>query len=90
MRLYFIAYCERGSTASFRPDLLRRALERARRLLAGIAAGTGDEDGGEAYLAFLRRMCNPNGYVDPYRLTTSLLTRDRGVPVGRLARSVFG
>jgi hypothetical protein len=83
MRIYFIAVLARGAACSFRPDLLRRSLRRAGRILKSGYAG--DDDCGE----FLRRLAKDRGYVDPYRLTSLLLTRKRPVPVERIVRSVY-
>jgi hypothetical protein len=79
LRLYFIATLGLGDAQPHRPDLVRRCMARARRLLVGDArdgawAVTGDR---------LRRFARPHGFVDPYRLTTTLLARD-GALAGRL------
>ncbi|NUT35966.1 MAG: hypothetical protein HOV79_23165 [Hamadaea sp.] len=86
MRIYFIAMLERGCAKSFQPDLLRRSMHRAQRILGEH----GDpDDSGESH-AFLRRLAtHDGGYVDPYRLTTALLDRRRKVPADLLA-TVFG
>ncbi|MGH2954043.1 MAG: hypothetical protein ACRDK9_08490 [Solirubrobacterales bacterium] len=85
MRIYFIAILKRSSPQSFRPELLRRSLLRAQRIIETPGSGSGDDD----YLAFLRDKLADGGYVDPHRLTTSLLDRHRRVPTERLVRSVF-
>lgn len=82
MRLYFIATLGPGDKESFREDLLRRCLKRAERLLSG-ASGAGDV--GVTLSRHRREHC----YVDPYRLTSSLLAaRPRG-PVRSLLSGVF-
>jgi hypothetical protein len=82
MRLYFIATLGPGDRDSFRGDLLRRCFGRARRLLAE-ASGSGD------VAAALSRHRGEHCYVDPYRLTSSLLAaRPRG-PVRSLVSGVF-
>lgn len=86
MRIYFIAMLERGCAKSFQPDLLRRSMVRAERIL-GETGDAGPDGGGPE---FLRRLAVPDGgYVDPYRLTTGLLDRRRRVPAGLLT-TVFG
>lgn len=97
MRLYFIAVLERDAPQSFRPDLLRRSLRRARRLLDtyGAAAGDGAADGTDeetdaGFRDFLAGLVGAGGYVDPYRLTTSLFDRHRPALAGRLIRTVLG
>ncbi|WP_406119517.1 hypothetical protein [Streptomyces sp. NBC_00989] len=69
MRLYFAGVLPRRSEQPFRMQLLRRCVGRAARLLTRTAA---DVDGGMPPEA-LSRSRDPNGFVDPYRLTTSLL-----------------
>lgn len=90
MRIYFIAILKRESPQSFRPDLLRRSLLRAERILAAHPSehATAGESG-DAYEDFLRALVTPGGYVDPHRLTNSLLDRHRAVPVGPLLRTVY-
>ncbi|HEY5989932.1 MAG TPA: hypothetical protein VIV12_26640 [Streptosporangiaceae bacterium] len=86
MRIYFVTVLERTSHQSFRPELLRRSLLRARRILDALPQHAERET---EYLDFLRRMWNSRGYVDPYRLTNSLLCRHGTAPVGRLVPSVY-
>ncbi|MER6082186.1 hypothetical protein [Streptomyces sp. NPDC001833] len=71
MRLYFAGVLHRRSAQPFRMPLLRRCVGRAARLLARDPAG-GD---GRSLAGTLSRCRAPGGYVDPYRLTTSLLGR---------------
>ncbi|WP_328379080.1 hypothetical protein OHB13_29485 [Streptomyces sp. NBC_00440] len=82
MRLYFIASLGPGQQDSFRRDLLGRYLVRAEGLLSRAAEAP--EVGPEALSALLRRhrRGHIHTYVDPYRLTSSLLGR-RGPAVGR-------
>ncbi|MEU1071654.1 hypothetical protein ABZ404_03285 [Streptomyces sp. NPDC005878] len=84
MRLYFIATLGPGQAQSHRPDLLRQCLGRAERLLAG--APDTAEPALPARLGVHRR---DHTYVDPYRLTTSLLGRRRPAPARDLLREVF-
>jgi hypothetical protein len=85
MRLYFIATLGPGDQESFRGDLLRRCLKRAERLLSGASGPSG---AGEVAVA-LSRHRGEHCYVDPYRLTSSLLAaRPRG-PVRSLLSAVF-
>lgn len=74
MRLYFAGVLPRRSAQPFRMPVLRRCVGRAARLLTRTPVA-GD---GRPPEATLSRYRDPNGYVDPYRLTTSLLSR---VPV---------
>lgn len=84
MRLYFIAMLGRGSAQSMRPRLLRRGLNRARRLLAGAETGTD----GDALAATVTRHRAKHTHVDSYRLTSSLLGRRR-TPDRELLTRVF-
>jgi hypothetical protein len=85
MRIYFIAILKRSSPQSFRPELLRRSLLRAQRIIDAPGASDGHDD----YLAFLREKLADGGYVDPHRLTTALLDRHRRPPTERLVREVL-
>ncbi len=82
MRLYFIAMLGPGEQESFRGDLLHRSLGRAARLLSA-----GAESGDLA--AALSRHCGDHHYVDPYRLTSSLLAAHRRGPLRELLSEVF-
>ncbi|MGP9022123.1 hypothetical protein ACT1U9_27465 [Streptomyces sp. BR1] len=84
MRLYFIATLGPGQGQSHRPDLLGQCLKRAERLLAGAPPTA--EDGLPERLGVHRR---DHVYVDPYRLTTSLLARHRAAPARDLLSAVF-
>ncbi|GAA3097494.1 hypothetical protein ACFQ0X_27755 [Streptomyces rectiviolaceus] len=82
MRLYFIATLGRGDREPYRPELVGRCMTRAARLLARYP---GDHDPAApepGLVPHLRRHARPHPYVDPYRLTTALLARDRA-PAGR-------
>ncbi|OAR22141.1 hypothetical protein A8W25_29605 [Streptomyces sp. ERV7] len=84
MRLYFIATLGPGQAQSHRPDLLSQCLKRADRLLGG--APDTAEPGLPERLGVHRR---DHTYVDPYRLTTSLLGRRRAAPARDLLKEVF-
>jgi hypothetical protein len=81
MRLYFVGMLDRASARSFRMDLLRRCVGRAARLLADDAP---DDPGFDKRLHGLCR----DGYVDPYRLTVSLLGR-RPAAAHRAMREIY-
>lgn len=84
MRLYFIATLGPGRRQPFRHDLLRHGLKRAERLLAGEhPAADGD------LAARLARHRRDHLYTDPYRLTSSLLTRHGPAPADDLLTAVF-
>lgn len=83
LRLYFIALLGPGDRESFRRDLLGRWLHRAGRLLSAATAGPAPV--GDA----LRRHRGDHCYVDPYRLTASLLDRHRAAPARQLLAEVF-
>ncbi|MFP3968102.1 hypothetical protein SMC26_37785 [Actinomadura fulvescens] len=83
MRLYFIAMLKRTSGETFRPELLRRALARAERMLRD--AGDDDPPGAlpaGSSSARIATSVRPSGWVDPYRLTDGLFAR-RARPVPR-------
>lgn len=87
MRLYFIATLGPGQRQSFRHDLLHKCVARAQQLLDKAAAiPTEDQD---ALLSVLSRHRCDHTYVDPYRLTSSLLARRRPGPDRRLLSAVF-
>lgn len=88
MRLYFIAVLSRDSAQPLRLEVLRKQLRRARRLLD--AAGDDGAAGGEGDLPeFLASHRTGGGYVDPYRVTASLLDKHRPVPRRQLLDSVL-
>ncbi|MGC0207077.1 hypothetical protein [Streptomyces levis] len=81
MRLYFTGVLQRRSAQSFRLPLLRRCVGRAARLLDRAPAEADDAHDMEQTLTRLR---TAPGYVDPYRLTTSLLGRHALPPTPHL------
>ncbi|MQS38512.1 hypothetical protein, partial [Streptomyces katsurahamanus] len=87
MRLYFIATLGPGQHQSFRHDLLRHCMTVAARLLerSRAAVATGADD----LLGVLDRHRRGHTYVDPYRLTCSLLGRGRPAPDRGLLSAVF-
>ncbi|MGW2186099.1 hypothetical protein, partial [Streptomyces sp. NPDC001719] len=87
MRLYFIATLGPGQQQSFRHDLLRQCLTRAERLLDSSA--TAPAAGHDAMLAALGRHRREHTYIDPYRLTSSLLGKRRPAPDRELLATVF-
>jgi hypothetical protein len=83
LRLYFIATLGRGDRESHRPELVWRCMARAASLLRRAA-------GAEAATPLLlHRHARPHAYVDPYRLTTALLTRGRTVADASLLDEVY-
>ena len=74
---------KRDSPESFDAGLLRRSLHRAARMIAEAGPD------GEACDDHLRRLLDGSGYVDPYRLTTSLNSRRQAVPVADLLKRVY-
>ncbi|QQQ80563.1 hypothetical protein IOD16_14745 [Saccharothrix sp. 6-C] len=83
MRLYFIAVLGPGQRQSFRPDLLRRHLAKAERLLAD------SDDRGSDPRALLTAHRDDRLHVDPYPLTSGLLNRHGPRPSTRLLTEVF-
>jgi hypothetical protein len=87
MRLYFVATLGPGQQESFRHDLLRNCLTMAARLLKrsrdAVAVGAGDLSDA------LDRHRRGHTYVDPYRLTCSLLGRGRPAPDHGLLSAVY-
>ncbi|MEV8547077.1 hypothetical protein [Streptomyces sp. NPDC051572] len=69
MRLYFAGVLPRRSAQPFRMQLLRRCVGRAARMLTRAPADADDR----SLVATLSRCRDRSGFVDPYRLTTSLL-----------------
>ncbi|MGC5033615.1 hypothetical protein [Micromonospora sp. DT229] len=84
LRLYLIAGLGRTRPASFTSSHLRRWVHRARRLLDEHVAGSA------APVPPLRALAGRNPYVDPYRFTTTLLSRDRAAPTGDLLQVMLG
>ena len=89
MRLYFVGMLDRRSTQSFRTDLLGRSVARAARLLQDAPGAGADNATEQRHRTLLRALAAPNGYVDPYRLTVSMLGR-RATPVHHLLRRIYG
>ncbi|MFJ8630161.1 hypothetical protein [Streptomyces sp. NPDC093568] len=87
MRLYFAGTLHRRSTQPFRMHLLRRCVGRAARLLGEMPAG-GAGGPGRHLAATLSRLRAQQGYVDPYRLTASLLGKRSGAPAPEL-RAIY-
>ncbi|MFH0180592.1 hypothetical protein ACIA6D_44600 [Streptomyces cacaoi] len=87
MRLYFVATLGPGQRQSFRHDLLRHCLTVAARLLdrSRTAVATGAGELADA----LDRHRRGHTYVDPYRLTCSLLGKGRPAPDPGLLSAVF-
>lgn len=85
LRLYFIAVLGRASRQPLRLEVLRKQLQRARRILASHAP----PPSGEAVLDLLERSRVDGCHVDPYRLTVSLLDRHRNAPNGALLDAVY-
>ncbi|MFC8208792.1 hypothetical protein [[Kitasatospora] papulosa] len=72
MRLYFAGTLHQNSAQSFRMPLLRRCVGRAARLLDQAPVDSCEEAERQLVTA-LSKWQAQRGYVDPYRLTTSLL-----------------
>jgi hypothetical protein len=85
LRLYFIAVLGRASRQPLRLDVLRKQLQRARRILASEGPAASDE----ALVGLLERCRVDGGHVDPYRLTVSLLDRHRDAPNRTLLEGVY-
>jgi hypothetical protein len=84
MRLYFIATLGAGQHESFRRDVLRQSLARASRLLSD-----GREPDPATVPEVLARHRKDHLYVNPYRLTSSLLARHRPAPARDLLEAVY-
>jgi len=80
LRIYFIAMLNRMTTHSFRWDLLMRTMRRAERLIE-MATSSAD------WASPLEHHRRPWAWVDPLRLTESLLMRGRSD--GELLRAVY-
>lgn len=85
MRLYFIAVLARDSPQPLRLEVLHKQLRRARQLLALDEEAVGSEE----LRAFLVERESDGGYVDPYRLTASLLDKHPRPGRRALLESVF-
>lgn len=86
LRLYLLAGLGRTARDSFSVRHLRRWMHRAGRLLTERGVEPLDRAGGSALVALAGRM----PYVDPYRLVTTLLSRDAGIPAAHLLDVVLG
>ena len=86
IRLYLVAGLDRTGRESFSVRHLRRWVHRAGRLLAERGGRPEDPAGGVSLLALAGRL----PYVDPYRLVTTLLSRDAVVPAADLLDVVLG
>ncbi|MET9385220.1 hypothetical protein ABZY09_30155 [Streptomyces sp. NPDC002928] len=84
LRLYLVAGLGRTAAQSFSLRQLGRWVRRARRLL------TDHTDGGPEATRYLARLTGRQGYADPYRVATALLSRDSEVPVAGLLRMMTG
>lgn len=83
MRLYFIATLGPGQQPSFRAEQLRQCVVRAERLLA---ASPGDD---VDLVEMLGRHRSGHLFVDPYRLTSSLMGKRQPAPSRALLAGVF-
>lgn len=87
MRLYFIVGLGKGAKQSFRFDLLAAFMDKAQ---AFLAKERQDEPSIDAALTALRRFTAKNhGYVDPYQLTSALLSRKKPIDFRPFLRQVF-
>lgn len=84
MRLYFIAGLGPGQQQSFRHEALRQSLARAARLLS-----RGRATDPAPLPEVLSRHRGDHLYVNPYRLTSSLLARHRPAPSPDLLSAVY-
>jgi hypothetical protein len=104
LRLYLVAVFGRGGGSSFTLEQLPRWVARAQRLLdpphptgpaphptgpAPHPTGPAPHPTGPGMLGFLGDLAKWSGYVDPYRLTSRLLSKDPGVPVRALVDNVY-
>jgi hypothetical protein len=79
MRLYFIATLGKGKPGSFNIGLLERAVRRAKSLIL-----TADNRSSrESVESFLHRCSGRKKYVDPYKVTSGLLSKRRPAPFPR-------
>jgi hypothetical protein len=87
MRLYFAGTLHRRSAQPFRMSLLRRCVGRAARLL-GRTPTDGTNASVPSLAATLSLLRTQQGYVDPYRLTATLLGKRSGPPAPEL-RAIY-
>jgi hypothetical protein len=86
MRLYFIAVLGRGRDQSFQADLLRKSLDRARKLLSRREAANGDME----IAGYVKRHRGSGRlHVDPYRLASSMLGKRPSTTAPEVAGQVF-
>jgi hypothetical protein len=78
-RLYFIAILGKVKSKSFDMAHLEKSILRARQLMAAAEARCSTE----AIPIFLERCAGKQSYVDPYRVTTELLSKRRLTPLPR-------
>lgn len=81
LRLYLVAGLGRTARESFSHKHLRRWTQRAARLL---------DEHGPAGAPDLSSLAGRMPYVDPYRLVTTLLSRDAAIPAAELLAVVLG
>jgi hypothetical protein len=79
VRFYLVGILGRSRKLSFCLSELERSLDRARRLLA--TASSGDNEANVE--SFLRTCAVGGAYVDPYRVTSSLISRRGHAPIPR-------
>ncbi|MFG2531768.1 hypothetical protein [Streptomyces sp. NPDC048516] len=84
MRLYFIAVLGPGQQQSFRHETLRQSLARAARLMSG-----GRDTDPAPLPDVMARHRGDHLYVNPYRLTSSLLAKHRPAPTHGLLTAVY-
>ena len=87
MRLYFAGALHQNSAQPFRMPLLRRCVGRAARLLDRAPVDSCEESE-RRLVTTLSKWQAQQGYVDPYRLTTSLLG-SRALPFDPALRAIY-
>ncbi|HEX8080544.1 MAG TPA: hypothetical protein VF557_10080 [Jatrophihabitans sp.] len=90
LRLYLVAGLGRTARESFSTRHLRRWVQRAGRLLAEHGDRPVSSAGLAASTAALSALAGRLPYVDPYRLVTSLLSRDAAAPPAQLLGALLG
>jgi hypothetical protein len=88
LRLYLIAGLGRTGRESFSVRHLRRWVHRAGRLLAEHGVRPGSAAGAAG--AVVSALAGRSPYMDPFRLVTTLLSRDAAVPKAELLDVVLG
>lgn len=84
IRLYFIAMLGKGQGQSLRLDLLRQAMNKARRLLTADSPRLA-----AAVPGYVEQFRQDTVHIDPYRLTSALLRRHDKPPVKELIEQVY-